>query len=110
MGEIENGYTNFGKLNLPQFQLPKEGEEIAVITTNIGQIKIRLLDEAAPVAVENFKKWVKEGKYTDSIFASISKDRNIMIQRREYHPNMSEEEIDNYYAEIVNNMSFDDDY
>lgn len=109
-GKIVNGYTDFGNLKIPQFHLPKEGEEIAVITTNKGEIKIKLLDEVAPIAVKHFKKWVREGKYTDSIFASISKDKNIMIQRKGYKPNMTEEEGDIYYDDIANNLSFDDDY
>lgn len=110
VGKIVNGYTDFGGLRIPQFKLPKVGEEIAIITTNKGEIKVKLLDEVAPIAVEHFKKWVKEEKYTDSIFANISKDKNIMIQGSGYKPNMTEEERNNYYLDIVNTMSFDDDY
>ena len=110
MGKIENGYTNFANLKLPQFQLPKEGEEIAVITTNKGLIKFKLLDEAAPIGVEYFKKWVDEDKYTDSIFTHIRKDRNTMIHGKDYHKNMSEEEYDSYYERIINELSFEDNY
>lgn len=110
LGEIKDGYTNFGNLNLPQFESPEEGEEIAVITTNKGDIKVKLLDEVAPIGVEQFKKWVEEGKYEGAYFGSISKDRNIMIHGKELEKDMTEEEGDKYYLDIVENMSFDDSY
>lgn len=110
VGNIENGYTDFGNLKLPQFQRPEVGEEIAVITTSIGEIKIKLLDEAAPIGVEQFKKWAKEGKYTDSVFGSISKDRNIWALKEGYKRNMSKEEIEGYYKELWESMGFPDDY
>ena len=110
VGNIENGYTDFGNLKLAQFQRPDVGDEIAVITTNIGEIKIKLLDEVAPIGVEQFKKWAKEGKYTDSIFGSINKDRNIWAMGKGYKPNMSKEEISKYYDDIVESMSFPHDY
>ena len=110
VGNIENGYTDFGNLKLPQFQRPELGEEIAVITTNIGEIKIKLLDEVAPIGVGQFKKWVEEGKYTDSIFGSISKDRNVWALKKGYKKNMTEEEMDRYYEELLDSMSFPHDY
>lgn len=110
VGSIIDGYTDFGNLNLPQFKYSEIGEEIAVISTNKGEIKIKLLEEAAPIAVEHFKKWVREGKYTDSYFGSIKKDENIMLQEKSYEPNMTEEEVDKYYAYILDNFSFDEDY
>ncbi len=38
-----------------QMELPGKGEEIAVLETNMGNIRIRLFPSAAPKAVENFK-------------------------------------------------------
>lgn len=46
-----------------QFNPPAKGEEIAVITTNKGEIRIRLLPEYAPNTVELFKKRVNAGYY-----------------------------------------------
>ena len=42
-------------MTLEQLEQPQEGEEIAVITTNYGEIKIRrFFPEIAPKAVEKF--------------------------------------------------------
>ena len=41
---------------LLQSQPPQEGEEIAIIQTNKGEIRMRFCPEQAPKAVENFKK------------------------------------------------------
>ena len=110
VGKIEDGYTNFGNLKLPQFQPPKEGEEIAVIRTSAGLIKVKLLDEVAPIGVEYFKKWVDEGKYEDSLFSQIRKDRNTMIQAKDHHKNMTKEELDDYFEKMIDEMSFEDNY
>ena len=49
---------------LKQFEKPAVGEKIAVLKTNKGDIKIRLFEEAAPLAVENFISLI-EDKYYD---------------------------------------------
>lgn len=36
---------------LKQFEKPTVGEKVAVLKTNRGDIKIRLFDEAAPLAL-----------------------------------------------------------
>nr|WP_242860868.1 peptidylprolyl isomerase [Defluviitalea phaphyphila] len=61
-----------------QFDLPKEGEEIAIITTNKGVIKIRLFKEYAPKAVENFTTHAKNGYYDGLKFHRVIND--FMIQ------------------------------
>ena len=66
--EQEQGGEN---LNLEQLQLPKEGEEIVVMNTNYGTIKIRLFPEAAPKAVENFKTHAKNGYYNGLTFHRV---------------------------------------
>jgi peptidyl-prolyl cis-trans isomerase B (cyclophilin B) len=63
---------------LEQFKLPKEGEEIAVIKTNFGDIKCRLFEDIAPKAVENFKGLIKKGYYDGIIFHRVIDD--FMIQ------------------------------
>lgn len=65
-------------LALEQLQLPKAGEEIAIIKTNHGDIKIRLFPEIAPKAVENFTTHSKNGYYDGIIFHRVIKD--FMIQ------------------------------
>ncbi|WP_353093583.1 peptidylprolyl isomerase [Tissierella praeacuta] len=77
-GKIINGYTQIGNLKLEQVQIPKVGEEIAVITTNMGEIKMRLFPEIAPKAVGNFKTLVKKGFYDGIKFTRI--EDNFLIQ------------------------------
>lgn len=61
-----------------QFEKPAQGEEIAIMTTNHGTLKIRLFEEQAPKTVENFKTHAKNGYYNGLIFHRIIKD--FMIQ------------------------------
>ncbi len=56
---------------LLQAQLPKEGEEIAIIQTNKGEIRMQFFTEQAPKAVENFKTHAKEGYYDGLIFHRV---------------------------------------
>ncbi|MEG1870036.1 MAG: peptidylprolyl isomerase, partial [Oscillospiraceae bacterium] len=51
------------EIALIQFEAPKPEEEVAVIQTNKGVIKVRLFPKEAPKAVENFKTHAKEGYY-----------------------------------------------
>lgn len=74
VNEIEGG-ENMG---LNQLEPPAKGEEIAIITTNYGDIKIRLFPEIAPKAVENFKTHAKNGYYNGLIFHRVIP--NFMIQ------------------------------
>ena len=64
----------------PKVQLakPKKGEEIAVITTNLGVITVRFFEKQAPKAVENFKELAKQGYYDGLTFHRIIK--GFMIQ------------------------------
>ena len=57
-----------------QLDAPKEGEEIAIMHTNMGDIYIRFFPEAAPKAVENFKTHAKNGYYNGVKFHKILKD------------------------------------
>lgn len=61
-----------------QLEAPAEGEEIAVLTTSMGTIKIRLFPEAAPKAVENFKGLIRKGYYNGVTFHRVIED--FMIQ------------------------------
>lgn len=54
-----------------QAQLPEEGEEIAVIKTSLGEIKMRFYPDEAPKAVENFKTLAKDGYYDGIIFHRV---------------------------------------
>lgn len=61
-----------------QLEEPEEGEEIAVMTTSMGEIRIRLFPEAAPKTVYNFKKLAETGYYDGLTFHRVIND--FMIQ------------------------------
>lgn len=54
-----------------QKELPKAGEEIAILTTTKGTMKIRLFADLVPGAVANFVALAKDGKYTDVPFHRV---------------------------------------
>jgi len=48
------------------------------IKTNHGDITVELLDEKAPISCENFRQYVKDGHFSDTIFHRVIP--NFMIQ------------------------------
>ncbi len=65
-----------------QLEMPKNGDEIAIIHTSMGDITLRLFPENAPKAVENFITLAKDGKYDGTIFHRVID--NFMIQGGDY--------------------------
>lgn len=61
-----------------QLQKPAEGDTVAVIRTNMGDIRVRLFPDEAPKAVENFVTHAQEGYYDGLIFHRVIPD--FMIQ------------------------------
>lgn len=61
-----------------QLEKPKAGERAAVLSTNYGDIYIRLFPEIAPKAVENFIGLIEKGYYNGLIFHRVI--NNFMIQ------------------------------
>lgn len=61
-----------------QLEKPEAGEEICVLTTSEGVIKMRFFPEAAPKAVYNFKSLAFSGYYDGLIFHRVMD--NFMIQ------------------------------
>ena len=61
-----------------QLSLPKQGEQIAVVTTSLGTFRMKFFPQYAPNAVENFITLAKEGYYDNVIFHRVIKD--FMIQ------------------------------
>ena len=55
-----------------------EGEEIAIIKTSKGVMKMRFFPEEAPLAVENFKTLAKDGYYDGITFHRVIED--FMVQ------------------------------
>lgn len=65
-------------MSLEQLKPPKAGEEIAIIKTSLGDIKIRLFPQIAPKAVENFKVHAQNKYYDGLLFHRVIHD--FMIQ------------------------------
>lgn len=57
---------------------PSKGEEIAIVTTSLGEIKLRFYPDEAPKAVENFKNLARSGYYDGITFHRVID--NFMIQ------------------------------
>lgn len=57
---------DINKVTYAQLDEPREGQEIAIFTTSMGEFTAMLFPENAPKTVENFKKLVNEGYYNDS--------------------------------------------
>jgi cyclophilin family peptidyl-prolyl cis-trans isomerase len=67
------------KVDLPtQAELKEIQNELVVLDTTMGIIKIELYPEAAPLTVNNFRRLVKEGTYNGVIFHRVIND--FMIQ------------------------------
>lgn len=76
---LRENFPSDGQAELLNFRTPEEGEEIAVIHTSMGDIKVMFFPEVAPKAVENFKDLVREGYYNTTeqvkmIFHRVEQD------------------------------------
>ena len=58
------------------------------ITTNHGDIKVELFDEQAPITCDNFREYIKDGFYDDTIFHRVIP--NFMIQGGGFDADMSQ--------------------
>lgn len=79
-GTIEDGYTVADDITLDQLQLPKVGEEIMVITTSKGVIKVRLFESIAPQSIALVKKFISEGFYEGLRFWNFWEDLGYQIE------------------------------
>lgn len=61
-----------------QLEPLKKGDTVAVLKTNLGEIKFKLFKDLAPKTVENFTTHIKNGYYNGIIFHRVIKD--FMIQ------------------------------
>jgi peptidyl-prolyl cis-trans isomerase B (cyclophilin B) len=55
----------------PKFEKPKDGDEVAVISTKFGKIVYKFRNDLAPKHVENFKKLANKGFYDKTIFHRV---------------------------------------
>lgn len=71
-------YTDTGvdvsDVKLTQLDKPIKGEEICIMKTEAGEIKIRLFPEQAPKAVKNWIELSKKGFYDSMPFERVIKD------------------------------------
>jgi len=63
---------------------------VITITTSHGDIVIELFEEAAPISCENFRQYVADGHFTETIFHRVIP--NFMIQCGGMNSDMSEKE------------------
>lgn len=61
-----------------QLDMPSQGDTVAIIRTNMGDITLRLFPEQAQKTVTNFINLAKDGKYDNTSFYRIVED--MMIQ------------------------------
>lgn len=78
-GDLKTNYTaenaapapSDPSLQEPKFEAPKDGEEVAVMTTKFGKIVFKFRPDLAPKHVENFKKLAGKGFYDHTIFHRV---------------------------------------
>ena len=61
-------------IELTQLEAPSKGEEVCVMDTDAGVIKMRLFPDQAPKAVKNWIELSKDGFYDGTPFARVIKD------------------------------------
>lgn len=79
-GELKDSYSTPppAPTEAPKFEKPKDGDEVAVVSTKFGNIVFKFRPDMAPKTVENFKKLANQGLYNKTIFHRIIPD--FMIQ------------------------------
>lgn len=86
----------FTSLCLTQWALAAENPRVK-IETSMGSFTLELYQEAAPITVANFLRYVDEGFYNNTLFHRIIK--RFVVQGGGFGPNMSKKET---HAPIVN--------
>lgn len=66
----------------------KGGKPVVLLETSEGNIKIELYPDKAPITVENFLAYVREGHYNGLIFHRVIRD--FMVQGGGFTPDMRE--------------------
>ncbi|HSG04985.1 MAG TPA: peptidylprolyl isomerase, partial [Nitrospiria bacterium] len=70
--------------------VPKGGSPVVLLETSMGNIKVELNPEKAPISVKNFLAYVKEGHYDGLIFHRVIRD--FMIQGGGFTKEMREKQ------------------
>ncbi len=74
----QNDMSNQNSTAGSQLEMPVAGEEIVVMETTKGTMKIRLFPKDAPNHVKNYQELIKKGYYDGLIFHRVIKD--FMVQ------------------------------
>jgi len=69
---------------------PQPRQSVITITTTHGDIVVELFEEAAPISCENFRQYVADGFFAETIFHRVMP--NFMIQCGGMNVDMSEKE------------------
>lgn len=79
-------------------QTPKDGKTMVLMETSMGNVKLELYPEKAPVTVENFLAYVKDGFFDGTVFHRVIKGFVIQgggftapMQRKETKPPIKNE-------------------
>ncbi len=67
---------------------PAPGNPVAVVVTSLGDFAIELFSDRAPVSVENFLQYAREGHYDGTVFHRVKP--NFMIQGGGFTPSLAE--------------------
>lgn len=62
---------------LVQFEEPRAGDDIAVIETSRGTVRVRLFQDDAPTAVQSFRELLQAGAYDNQPFSLIKSNHLI---------------------------------
>ena len=68
--------------------LPAPGNPVAIVATSMGDITVELFKDRAPVSVENFLEYAREGFYDGTIFHRVIP--GFMIQGGGFTPDLVE--------------------
>jgi cyclophilin family peptidyl-prolyl cis-trans isomerase len=72
----------------PSADTPAPGNPVVVMSTSLGDFTIELFKTEAPVSVQNFLQYVKEGFYGGTVFHRVKK--GFMIQGGGFTPSLQE--------------------
>jgi cyclophilin family peptidyl-prolyl cis-trans isomerase len=79
-------------VQVPPLQAPADapaaGNPVVVVSTSLGDITLELFKDRAPISVENFLQYVRDGFYTDTVFHRVKP--GFMIQGGGFTATMAE--------------------
>lgn len=82
----------------------QHGNPVVVMDTSLGEITVELFKDKAPITVENFMAYAKDGFYDGTIFHRVIS--NFMIQGGGFTPDMSKKDTrDPIKNEATNGLS-----